>query len=86
MKLKNEEKMTWKRKLVRHTLAEVQKRRSTSSNHSLNLSSWIIFSGRIGLPLLYPILEKAPTMPKAQPRLSKQGLQSGNKGSQEQKK
>merc|ERR1719447_2752040 len=27
MKLKNEEKMTWKRKLVRHTLAEVQKRR-----------------------------------------------------------
>ena len=29
MKLKNEERMTWKRKLVRHTLAEVQKRRST---------------------------------------------------------
>ena len=27
MKLINEEKMTWKRKLVRHTLAEVQKRR-----------------------------------------------------------
>jgi len=27
MKLKNEERMTWKRKLVRHTLAEVQKRR-----------------------------------------------------------
>merc|ERR1719339_658280 len=27
MKLKNEEKITWKRKLVRHTLAEVQKRR-----------------------------------------------------------
>merc|ERR1712013_25394 len=27
MELKNEEKMTWKRKLVRHTLAEVQKRR-----------------------------------------------------------
>merc|ERR1719341_2982045 len=28
MKLKNEERMTWKRKLVRHTLAEVQKRGS----------------------------------------------------------
>lgn len=27
MKLRNEDKMTWKRKLVRHTLAEVQKRR-----------------------------------------------------------
>ena len=36
MKLKNEEKMTWKRKLVRHTLAEVQKRRSASSNQSVN--------------------------------------------------
>ena len=37
MKLKNEERMTWKRKLVRHTLAEVQKRRSAVLNQSLNL-------------------------------------------------
>ena len=68
MKLKNEEKMTWKRKLVRHTLAEVQKRRSTISNQSLN-PFLMDFLGRIVLPQLYPTLETVSTMARVHPRL-----------------
>ena len=61
MKLKNEEKMTWKRKLVRHTLAEVQKRRSTVSNRSHFLMDCLVL-GRIVPPLSYPTLEMVSTM------------------------
>ena len=68
MKLKNEERMTWKRKLVRHTLAEVQKRRSAVLNQSLNLfpHGLLPVSGRIVLPLLYPTLEMVSTPQRVQ--------------------
>ena len=67
MKLKNEEKTTWKRKLVRHTLAEVQKRRSTVLNQSLNLFLMNCpVLGRIVPPLLYPTLEMVSTMERVQ--------------------
>ena len=69
MKLKNEEKMTWKRKLVRHTLAEVQKRRSLQHFISAYVSCQILFSERIVQPLLSPTQERVSTMQKVGPRL-----------------
>jgi len=46
MKLKNEEKMTWKRKLVRHTLAEVQKRREDRAASVVSNSGDAVNNGK----------------------------------------